>query len=144
MTPFGSMSFTVPSFAIRSLQVLTGRRELYAVALGEHPVLLPINGHTHLSARIVGSFPAVCTRNRKEIFLRVDARNARVLALFDAGLSRGARIPQNVVDLVLRRPGPVCTGHLLARYKSRNSSLITTDHTSRLQLAMNALINLHT
>jgi len=39
---------------------VTGRGELDAVASGERLLLFPINGDTHLPARIIGSFAAVC------------------------------------------------------------------------------------
>ena len=73
--------------------------------------------------------------------MRVDALDARVFALRNAGLPRTARIAQNVVNSVLLCPTAIRSGHLLTRYKRLDLVFFPADASARLQLCMNALID---
>ncbi len=66
----------------------------------------------------------------------------QVFSLLDAGLLRCARVPQDVIDLVLLCPTAVRAGHLLTRNKRPHGMLLLAHKSTRLQLIMYPLIDL--
>ena len=88
--PSWPMSLDGPQLAVRHLQFVRGRGELHAVAHGERPLLLAIDGDTLLAAWIIALLRAVRPLDGEPVAWSIDALHAGILAFADAGLLRAA------------------------------------------------------
>ena len=85
--------------AVGYFQVIRRGAELYPVAHQKRLLLLSI-GRNSLLAAIVGLLRAVGANDGEKIIGYIDAFDAGILALLDAGLLRRARVQQYTVELI--------------------------------------------
>ena len=121
-----------PQLPVGELKFGRGRGELDAVADGEGPFLLSVDGDALLPAGIVGSLGTILRDDGEPVAGSVDGGHPCVLALGYAGLLGAPAVAKDVILGVAGGPHPVGPGEVLAGHEHPRPMLFPTDHALRL------------
>src|SRR5207245_5451773 len=100
--------------------------------------------HTGESARIVALGFTILTLDGDAVFFRIHVFYARIFAWLDAQHFTAARVTHHVAFLVLSRPLPICSRHLLSRVEHAEFVFVLAYRATLLHFPMDSPIQFAT